>query len=98
GSIRRSQPATKSAPAHARHFRTHPMAGRVRQGVTRGRRISAHSFGNAASRLITGEEESIMNSYLTVEQAADYMNTSVRFVRRLIAERRIPFHKIGRHV
>ena len=39
-----------------------------------------------------------MNTYLTVEQAADYMNTSVRFVRRLIAERRIPFHKIGRHV
>lgn len=37
-------------------------------------------------------------NYLTVEEAADYMNTSVRFVRRLIAERRIPFHKIGRHV
>jgi excisionase family DNA binding protein len=39
-----------------------------------------------------------MTSYFTVEQAADYLNTSVRFVRRLIAERRIPFHKIGRHV
>lgn len=39
-----------------------------------------------------------MNTYLTVEQAADYLNTSVRFIRRLIAERRIPFHKIGRHV
>ena len=36
--------------------------------------------------------------YLTVQEAADYMNTSVRFVRRLIAERRIAFHKIGRHV
>jgi excisionase family DNA binding protein len=39
-----------------------------------------------------------MTKYLTVEQAADYLNTSVRFVRRLIAERRIAFHKIGRHV
>jgi excisionase family DNA binding protein len=35
---------------------------------------------------------------LTVEQAADYMNTTVRFVRRLVAERRIAFVKLGRHV
>jgi len=39
-----------------------------------------------------------VKAYLTVAEAADYMNTTVRFVRRLIAERRIPFHKIGRHV
>lgn len=38
------------------------------------------------------------NKYLTVQEAADYLNTSVRFVRRLIAERRIAFHKVGRHV
>ena len=37
-------------------------------------------------------------SYLNVEQAAEYLNTSVRFVRRLIAERRIAFHKVGVHV
>jgi excisionase family DNA binding protein len=36
--------------------------------------------------------------YLTVADAADYLNTSVRFVRRLIAERRIAFHKGGAHV
>jgi excisionase family DNA binding protein len=35
---------------------------------------------------------------LTVEQTADRLNTTVRFVRRLIAERRIAYHKIGRHV
>jgi excisionase family DNA binding protein len=35
---------------------------------------------------------------LTVEAAAERMNTSVRFVRRLIAERRIAFVKLGRHV
>lgn len=35
---------------------------------------------------------------LTVETAAERMSTSTRFVRRLIAERRIEFVKIGRHV
>jgi excisionase family DNA binding protein len=35
---------------------------------------------------------------LTVEAAAERMSTSVRFVRRLIAERRIAYVKIGRHV
>jgi excisionase family DNA binding protein len=36
--------------------------------------------------------------YLTVDEAAAYLNTGVRFVRRLIAERRIAFHKAGVHV
>lgn len=36
--------------------------------------------------------------YLTVVEAAAFLNTSVRFVRRLVAERRIAFHKIGSHV
>ncbi|MER7810907.1 helix-turn-helix domain-containing protein [Streptomyces sp900116325] len=35
---------------------------------------------------------------LTVEQAAERLGTTVRFPRRLIAERRIAFVKIGRHV
>jgi excisionase family DNA binding protein len=35
---------------------------------------------------------------LTAEAAAERMSTSVRFVRRLIAERRIAFVKLGRHV
>ncbi|OKJ98307.1 excisionase family DNA-binding protein [Amycolatopsis sp. CB00013] len=37
-------------------------------------------------------------NYLTVEEAAEYLNTRVRFVRRLIAERRVAFHKVGVHV
>jgi excisionase family DNA binding protein len=40
----------------------------------------------------------IPDRLLTVEAAAERMSTSVRFVRRLIAERRIEFVKIGRHV
>jgi excisionase family DNA binding protein len=35
---------------------------------------------------------------LTVEATAERLSTSVRFVRRLIAERRIEFVKVGRHV
>lgn len=35
---------------------------------------------------------------LTVEQAAERLSASPRFVRRLIAERRIEFHRVGRHV
>jgi len=40
----------------------------------------------------------MMKRYLTVVEAAEYLNTSVRFVRRLVGERRIPFHRVGRHV
>lgn len=36
--------------------------------------------------------------YLTVPEAAEYLNTSVRFVRRLISERRVAFHKVGVHI
>ncbi|MFE7789705.1 excisionase family DNA-binding protein [Streptomyces sp. NPDC057460] len=35
---------------------------------------------------------------LTVEQAAQLLGTTARFPRRLIAERRIAFVKVGRHV
>jgi excisionase family DNA binding protein len=34
----------------------------------------------------------------TVEEAAERLNTTPRFIRRLIAERRIAFTKLGRHV
>ena len=39
-----------------------------------------------------------MQKYLTVSETAVYLNTSERFVRRLISERRIAFHHVGRHV
>ena len=39
-----------------------------------------------------------MDTLLTVDQAAGRLGTSVRFVRRLIAERRISYVKLGRHV
>ena len=39
-----------------------------------------------------------MDRLLTVEEAADRLGTSVRFVRRLITERRIAYVRVGRHV
>ncbi len=39
-----------------------------------------------------------MDKLLTPQEAADRLGTSLRFVRRLIFERRIPFIKVGRHV
>ncbi|MFJ3498591.1 helix-turn-helix domain-containing protein [Streptomyces sp. NPDC086091] len=36
--------------------------------------------------------------YLTVAQVAELLGTTERFPRRLIAERRIEFLKVGRHV
>ena len=39
-----------------------------------------------------------MERLLTVDEVAERLGTSARFVRRLIAERRIAYTKLGRHV
>lgn len=39
-----------------------------------------------------------MKTYVGVNEAAEIMSTSTRFVRRLIAERRITFYRVGKHV
>ena len=39
-----------------------------------------------------------MTKLLTVQEAADQLGTSVRFVRRLIAQRRIAYVRVGRHI
>jgi excisionase family DNA binding protein len=48
--------------------------------------------------LRTPREATELDALLSVEQAAERLGTSVRFVRRLIAERRIAYVKLGRHV
>ena len=45
-----------------------------------------------------GRGDPELDTLLSVEQAAERLGTSVRFVRRLIAERRIAYTKLGRHV
>jgi len=37
-------------------------------------------------------------SLLTVDEAAERLATKPRFIRRLIAEKRIPYIKLGSHV
>jgi excisionase family DNA binding protein len=39
-----------------------------------------------------------LDELLTVEEVATQLGTKVRFVRRLIAERRISYIKVGRYV
>jgi excisionase family DNA binding protein len=39
-----------------------------------------------------------LDTLRSVEQAAERLGTSVRFVRRLVFERRITYVKLGRHV
>jgi excisionase family DNA binding protein len=43
-------------------------------------------------------EETVVPPLLDVNEVARRLGTEPRFVRRLIAERRIEFHKLGRHV
>ena len=42
--------------------------------------------------------DAIAEQLLSVEAAAERLDTTPRFIRRLIAERRIEYHKVGRHV
>ncbi len=44
------------------------------------------------------KEERIVDRLLTVDDAAAILGTTARFPRRLIAERRIRFVRVGRHV
>jgi excisionase family DNA binding protein len=36
--------------------------------------------------------------YLNIDEAADYLNVTVRFVRRLVADRRVRHYKVGKFV
>jgi excisionase family DNA binding protein len=45
-----------------------------------------------------GRGASELDTLLSVEQAAERLGTSPRFVRRLVFERRIAYVKLGRHV
>jgi excisionase family DNA binding protein len=47
---------------------------------------------------MTVQDKKTAPALLSVEAAAERLDTKPRFVRRLIAERRIEFYKVGRHV
>jgi excisionase family DNA binding protein len=46
----------------------------------------------------TNREPTEMDRMLNIDQVAERLGTSPRFVRRLVAERRIAFNKVGRHI
>lgn len=52
----------------------------------------------SAQRPRTAKEVTTPDTFLTVEQAAERLGTGVRFIRRLIQERRIVYAKFGKHV
>jgi excisionase family DNA binding protein len=59
---------------------------------------SGQRFTTASPQFpLFGRQEPPM-SLLTVDQAAQRLSTGTRFIRRLIAERRIPYVKLGAHV
>jgi excisionase family DNA binding protein len=47
---------------------------------------------------MTAQRNKSAPALLSVEAVAERLDTKPRFVRRLIAERRIEFHRLGRHV
>ncbi len=51
--------------------------------------------GTTSKRVASPEQD---NQLLTVAQAGDYLGTGERFVRRLIAQRRITYVKLGKYV
>ena len=56
--------------------------------------------GRAGTHLreAVSERKMIMERLLSVAEAADRLGTTARFPRRLIAERRIRFVRVGRHI
>jgi excisionase family DNA binding protein len=54
-----------------------------------------HSRGRAREQGPTGEPH---DELLTVAEAGDYLGTGERFIRRLVAQRRISYIKLGKYV
>ena len=65
-------------------------------GVTLDQRVCEVELDH--DRCIGRSRAGVVDRLLSVEEAAERLGTSTRFVRRLIFERRIAFVKVGRHV
>ena len=91
---RRPRPPPPRPGTPARPHRPRPMASRAHRSQTHSTR-ACRSSGNREGSVMAS---TTADRLLTVEAAADRLSTSVRFIRRLIAERRIEFVKVGRHV
>jgi excisionase family DNA binding protein len=58
--------------------------------------LGQYRYPSPVMSSISHEEPAM--TLLTVDQAAQRLGTKPRFIRRLIAERRIPYVKLGSHV
>src|SRR5699024_1089256 len=86
---RRSSSGAPSTPGRGRSTQT-PVP--TRSGAY------PRTFGNGKGCLMAGKKIRSTGRLLTVDQVAELLNTSVRYPRRLVEERRITFVKVGRHV
>ena len=65
---------------------------------TSDRRGSKHATPSEATSTMGGESNSFHRPLLDIEGVAVWLGTSHRHVRRLVAEGRIPYLKIGHYV
>ena len=56
------------------------------------------TFTVVALLIATNAESERTQDWLTISDAATYLNVTERFIRRLIAEHRVTFHHFGRHI
>jgi excisionase family DNA binding protein len=75
-----------------------PGAAQRRRLTASGDASGRGSSGNWESGVMAGTGASRVDRLLTVAQVAELLGTTERFPRRLIAERRITFVRVGRHV
>ena len=96
GHARRPRPHAARPAAPARAQRPRRLEGRPCRSQTPSRSTRDGRFGSGEGGVNRQTTNPV--KLLTVEASADRLSTSVRFIRRLIAERRIEFVKVGRHV
>jgi excisionase family DNA binding protein len=84
----RPQPSTASR-RHTERLATHPKT------PDSGCILSDNDSDQNANAAPNEMEVVVMDRLLTVEQAAERLGTTPRFIRRLTQERRIPYTKLG---
>jgi excisionase family DNA binding protein len=95
---RRPRPHARPATAAARRRRPDALATGARPGPPTRPRAARRSFGNWEGGMNERIRAAMAQQLLSVEAAAERLDTKPRFIRRLIAERRMEFVRVGRHV
>ena len=75
-----------------------PLTGTATPAISYGGEHTTTPPTRAHGRGRTTKAEPAADTLLTVDQAADLLGTGTRFIRRIIAERRIAYVKVGKYV